>query len=121
MLNRIPQPPVDRASRAREGHDFWPGIVVALAGAALAFCGARHLTNLGTVDGGTASETQLVRAFSSGGLQYADQIVPPPPPKLEGVANPGEALARWQKQRASFQRPTWKVRVDSGATTPCPT
>jgi hypothetical protein len=112
---------VNRALRAREGHDFWPGIVVALAGAALAFCGARHLTHLGTVDGNTASEPQLVRAFSSGGLQYADQITPPPPPKLDGVADPREALERWAKQRAAFKRPTWKVRVDAGATTPCPT
>ena len=32
--------------------------------------------------GGTASEIQLVKAFSFGGLQYADQMAPPPPPKL---------------------------------------
>ena len=121
MFQRVPQPPVNRALRAREGHDFWPGIVVALAGVALAFCGARHLTGLGTVDGNTAREIQLVKAFSSGGLQYADQVLPPPPPKLDDVANPAEALDRWAKQRASFQPPTWKIRVDSNATTPCPT
>jgi hypothetical protein len=121
MFQRIPQPPVNRALRARERHDFWTGFVVALAGAAVAFCGARHLTTLGTVDGNTASETQLVKAFSSGGLQYADEVAPPPPPKLDNVANPGEALDRWAKQRAGFQPPAWKVRVDAGATTPCPT
>jgi hypothetical protein len=121
MINPVPQPPVNRALRAREGRDFWPGLVVALAGAALLFSGARHLTTVGTVDGNTAWETQLVKAFSSGGLQYPDQVRPPPPPKLDGVANPGEALARWSKQRAAFQPPTWKLRVDAGATTPCPT
>jgi len=121
MFQPIPQPPVNRALRAPEGRDFWSGFAVALAGAALAFCGAWHLTSLGTVDGNTASETQLVRAFSSGGLQYADQAAPPPPPKLDAAANPGEALDRWAKQRANFQPPSWKVRVDAGATTPCPT
>ena len=121
MFNRVPQPPVNRSLRAREGHDFWSGFVVALAGAALLFCGARHLTNVDTVDGNTAWESQLVKAFSSGGLQYPDQIAPPPPPKLEGVANPGEALDRWAKQRAAFRPPTWKIRVDAGAVTPCPT
>ena len=87
-------------SRAREGHDFWLGFVVALAGAVMAFCGARHLTNVDTVDGNTAWETQLVKAFSCGGLQYANQLAPPPPPKLDDAANAGEALDRWAKQQA---------------------
>ena len=121
MFKRVPQPPVDRTLRAREGHDFWSGIVVALAGAVVVFCGARHLTNVDTVDGNTAWETQLVKAFSSGGLQYPDQAAPPPPPKLDELANPGEALDRWAKQQAKVQPPAWKIRVDLGAKTPCPT
>ena len=80
-MNRVPQPPVNRALRALERHDFWPGFVVALAGLVVAFCGARHLTNVETVDGNSAWEVQLVKAFSSGGLQYPDQVAPPPPPK----------------------------------------
>jgi hypothetical protein len=120
-MKRVPQPPVNRALRALEGHSFWPGIAVALAGALALFCGARHLTSVGAVDGSTASENQLVKAFSSGGLQYPDQVAPPPPPRLDNVPNPAEALDRWAKQRASFQPPTWKVRVDADATTPCPT
>jgi hypothetical protein len=72
------------------------------------------------VDGNTAREKQLVQAFSSGGLQFPDQAGPPPP-KLDGVADPAEALDRWAKQRAAYQPPTWKVRVDTVATTPCPT
>jgi hypothetical protein len=121
MFQRVPQPPVNRALRAREGHDFRVGLVAALAGAAVLLCGALHLTHVGTVDGGTARETQLVKAFASGGLQYPDQVGPPPPPKLDGVANPAEALDRWAKQRAAFQPPTWKIRVDTAAETPCPT
>jgi hypothetical protein len=121
MFKPVPQPPVDRALRERERHDFWPGFAVALAGAALAFCGARHLTNVDTVDGNTAWEIQLVNAFSCGGVQYPDQVAPPPPPKLDGAANPGEALDRWAKQQAHVQPPPWKIRVDAGAKSPCPT
>jgi hypothetical protein len=120
-MRHIPQPPVNPALRSLEHHDFWPGLVVALAGALVAFCGARHLTNVDTVDGNTASEIQLVKAFSSGGLQYPNQVAPSPPPNLEGVANPGEALDRWAKQQANAQPPAWKIRVDLGAKTPCPT
>jgi hypothetical protein len=121
MFKRVPQPPVNRELRAREGRDFWPGFAVALAGAVVLFCGARHLTRVDTVDGNTALEIQLVKAFSTGGLQYANQVAPPPPPKLDNVANPGEALDRWAKQQAGFRPPTWKIRVDSAAKTPCPT
>lgn len=121
MVKRVPQPPVNPTLRALERHDFWPGFVVALAGVVVAFCGAQHLTNVDTVDGNTAREIQLVKAFSSGGLQYPDQVAPPPPPKLDDVANPGEALDRWAKQQANVQPPAWKVRVDVGAKTPCPT
>ena len=121
MFKRVPQPPVNPALRARERHDFWPGFVAAVAGAVVVFCGARHLTSVDTVDGDTAWETQLIKAFSSGGVHYASEQAPPPPPNLEGVANPAEVLDRWAKQQANAKPLTWKVRVDAGAQTPCPT
>lgn len=121
MFKRIPQPPVNPALRARERHDFWPGFVVTLAGLVLAFSGARHMTGVDTVDENAATEIQLVKAFSSGGLQYPDQIAPPPPPNLENVADAGAALDRWAKQQANAVSPAWKIRVDVGAKTPCPT
>jgi hypothetical protein len=120
-MNRVPQPPVNPAARPLERHDFWPGVVVALAGAAVLFCGARHITTVDTVDGSTAWETQLVKAFSAGGVQYASRQPAPPPPKLEGLANPGEALDRWAKQQANAQPASWKIRVDLGAKAACPT
>jgi hypothetical protein len=120
-MNRIPQPPVNPALRALEHHDFWSGFIVALAGVVLAICGARHLTGVDTVDGSTASEIQLARAFSSGGLQYASQIVPAPPPKLDDPAAEAGALDRWAKQQANATPPKWKIRVDADAKTPCPT
>lgn len=120
-MKRIPQPPVNPALRALEHHSFWPGLVVVVAGVVLTFFGARHLTQVDTVKGGAAWETQLVRAFSSSGLQFPDQIAPTPPPRLTDPAAQAEALDRWARQQANATPPTWKVRVDTAATTPCPT
>ena len=121
-MNRLPQPPVNPATRDVERHDFWPGFVAVVAGGFLTFCGVRHLTGVDTVAGDTASEIQLIKAFSSSGLQYADQLAPPPPPpKLENAAAEAEALDRWAKQQANATPPTWKVRVDTAAAAPCPT
>ena len=116
-MQRVPQPPLNPALRDTERHDFWPGFIAALIGIILAFCGARHLTAVDTADGGTASETQLVKAFTFDGLQYPEQIAPPPPPR----GNDPEALERWARQTRSAEAPTWKVRVDTAAKTPCPT
>jgi hypothetical protein len=120
-MNRIPQPPVNPALRDREQHDFWPGFIAALIGIILVYCGARHLTNVDTVEGTTAWETQLVKAFSSGGLQYPSQVAPAPPPKVEDPAAAAEALDRWAKEQANATPLSWKVRVDTGAKNPCPT
>lgn len=121
MFKRQPQPPVNPALRDRERHDFWPGFVVGLIGLALICCGARHLTGVETVDGGTAWETQLMQAYASSGLQFADQVAPPPPPKLDDPAAAAAALERWSRQNAKAEPPAWKVRVDTSAKTPCPT
>lgn len=121
MFKRIPQPPVNRDSRSLELHDFWLGFVVVLAGATLTFAGVRHSTSVDTVAGDAASEIQMMRAFAGSGLQYADQLAPPPPPKLDDPAAQAEAMARWAQQQANATAPTWKVRVDTSAKTPCPT
>ena len=72
-MRRVPQPPLNPALRDLERHDFWPGFIAALIGIILTFCGARHLTAVDTVDGGNAWETQLIKAFTFDGLQYAEQ------------------------------------------------
>lgn len=120
-MKRIPQRPMNRGLRDRERHDFWAGFAVVVAGVILAICGARHLTGVETAAGGTASEIQLVKAFSSSGLQYADDITPPPPPNFDTAVNPAEALDRWAKQQANAGSPGWKIRVDTAAAAPCPT
>jgi hypothetical protein len=107
--------------RDTELHDFWPGLIAAVVGVVLIFCGARHLTDVDTAGGDTAWETQLIQAFSSGGVQYADQLRAPPPPMLDDSAAAAAALDRWAKLQANASPPTWKVRIDTGAKTPCPT
>ena len=116
-MQRVPHPPVNPALRDSERHDFWPGFVASLIGLILVFCGARHLTGVDTKDGGSAWETQLVKAFAFGGLQFADRMAPPPPPSGDDP----EALERWARQNRSPETPPWKVRVDTSARTPCPT
>jgi hypothetical protein len=124
MFRRIPQPPVNGALRDVEHHDFWFPFIVTVIGVVLLFCGARHLTRVETVDGDTAREIQLVKAFSSGGLQYpSEKVAPAQPPKPVGdPVLDAEALERWaNNQHAAPEKPSWKVRVDTGAKTPCPT
>ena len=121
MAVRVPQPPVNPALRSPERHDFWLAFIVLLMGGILVICGARQATDIPTVDGGTASELQLVKAFSSGGLQYPSQVESLPPPPLDDPHATGEALERWARQQASASPPTWKVRIDTAAATPCPT
>jgi hypothetical protein len=118
---RVPQPPIDPARRDPERHEFWPGLVGVVIAGALLFCGARHLTAIDTVGGSTATEAQLTKAFSVGGLQYADQVAPAPPPRLDDPAAAAEALDRWARQTANAAPPSWKVRVDTGAKKACPT
>jgi len=117
MFQRVPQPPLNAALRDLEHHDFWGGFVVALIGLVLVFGGVRHLTGIETVEGGTATEMQLMKAYSFSGLQFPDQLPVPRPPEGNDLA----ALDRWMKQNAHPVAPAWKVRVDLGAKTACPT
>jgi hypothetical protein len=122
MARRTPQPPVNPALRAVERHSFWPGFALAIIATGLLFSGARHLTGIETTDGDTARETQLVKAYSSGGLKFPDLAPPPPPPPKD--ADPiaaAAALDRWQRQAAQAPPPKWKVRVDTSAAAACPT
>ncbi len=68
-MRRVPQPPLDSTRRRTEAREFWPGLIVAVIGAVLLFSGVRRVTALATTDGDSARETQLMKAFSAGGLQ----------------------------------------------------
>lgn len=125
MFRRVPQPPVTASLRDPEHHKFFPGLTVVLAGAVLLVQGARDLSGVETTEGDRAWETQLVKAFSNGGLRYPDDESvappPPPPPDPRDPAGSAAALERWERQNRQAAAPAWKVRVDTGATTPCPT
>jgi hypothetical protein len=122
MFHRVPQPPVDVSRRNPERHSFWPGFAFTLLGLGLLLVGALRSTGVGTVDGDDAREVQLMKAFTSGGLEYAGDAEPPEPPKPTGnPAVDAAALARWDKEMANAEPPTWKVRVDTAAKDPCPT
>ena len=121
MPVRAPQPPIDRYRRSVEAHDFWVGAVVAVIGILVLAGGLVRVTGLETLDGDAAWETQLVRAFAVGGLKYTLPAAPTSdrfgqastlgPRSPDGPdSQPGIA----QTRRA-------RVRVDTGATTPCPT
>jgi len=116
-MKRVAQPPLNPALRDREETDFWGGFILAVIGGILIFGGARHVTGVETVSGGSATETQLMKAYSFSGLQFPDQVAPPRPPQGNDLA----ALDRWMKQNSHRAEPTWKVRVDPGAKTACPT
>jgi hypothetical protein len=121
MRKRVPQPPLNPAARDAERHDFWPGFIVCCIGGILAFAGLKHLTGIETVEGGAAREIQLVKAFASGGLQFPKHVPPPPPPRMDDPGAAAQALDRWARENSAAKRPSWKVRVDTGAKTPCPT
>ena len=78
---RIEQPPIQPALRDPERHDFWMGFVLALIGLIVLLCGARHLTGIETTDGHSAWETQVVKAFSTGGIRLLDLTAVPPLPR----------------------------------------
>ncbi len=120
-MRRVPQPLVNPAQRAREHHDFWPAFVGAVAAGVLIVCGAGRLTGIETVDGGTARETQLVKAYTSGGLKFPQQISAPPRPIPGDPAGTAAALERWERESAQKSRRPWKVQVDTTASAPCPT
>jgi hypothetical protein len=92
-------------------------LVVALIGLLLAFAGVRHVTAIETVGGSNSTEIQLMRAYSLSGLQFPDQVAAPRPPEGNDLA----ALDRWMKKNGHLVQPSWKVRVDLGAKTACPT
>ena len=116
-MTRIPQPPLNPLARPAEDHDFWPGFIFAIIALLVLFCGARHITGIDTVEGNSAWEWQLVKAFSSGGLEYVVPSDAPLPPESTDPA----AAAREQERRERAATTPSKYRVNTGAQNPCPT
>jgi hypothetical protein len=116
-MKRVAQPPINPATRSAEAHDFWPGFIFTIIALLILYCGVRHITAVETVDGNNAFEWQLVKSFSSGGLEY---VVPSDAPQRADPNDPAAAAREQERrERASAAHP--KYRVNTGASTPCPT
>ena len=88
-----------------------------IIGVLIIFCGTRHMTGLDTIDGNSAWEFQLVKAFTSGGLEYTipGALAEPPPP------DDPAAEARAAEQMSQPKSSKLVYRVNTGAQNPCPT
>ena len=118
MANQVEQPAQAQASRDVGSRGFWPGFVLIALGLVLGVWGIARLTKAETVDGGKASERQLTKAFTSGGLQPVEPKLPP------GVSDPSLAPGLppdAQPPPPKTKTAKHKFRVNTGATTPCPT
>jgi hypothetical protein len=116
---RVLQPPVNPLRRSSEAHDFWPGAVLATIALVLFLNGARHLTSLETVDGGSAREVQLVKAFARGGLQFQSASITLDPATY---SDPGRAAAAMDRSARIADLPLRaRYRVNTDAVDPCPT
>jgi hypothetical protein len=116
---RVPQPPVNPLLRTTEQHDFWPGAILAAVALILVFSGARHLTNLETLDGSSTWETELITAFARGGLQFHNASVTFDPAMH---ADPAAAAAAMDEAARIADLPLRaRYRVNTGAVDPCPT
>ena len=119
MRERVPQPPVNPLRRDTEHHDFWTGFILAIIAAVVFFCGVRHVTGVETQDGDSATEFQLVRSFTSGGLHFAKAG---PPPNPASFADPGAfAEAAERAERTADLPLRARYRVNTTAADPCPT
>lgn len=116
---RVPQPPVVPAQRDPEHHAFWPGFLVAAVAVLFLLLGARNLTAVLTEDDEPAWETQLVKAFARGGLQFQEARVRLDPTAL---ADPGRAAAAMDQAARIADLPLReRYRVNPTAAHPCPT
>ena len=119
MIQRIAQPPIRPALRDPETRDFYPGFILTIMAILVILTGGLHVTEVDTTEGGTAREIELVKAFSSGGLELVETAPPPGPVALEDPAQAAAAIEQWERTRARPAR--LKFRVNPGASTPCPT
>jgi len=115
----LPQPPVVPLLRDPEHHAFWPGFTVALVASALLVIGALNLTAVQTQDDESARETQLVKAFARGGLEFQAARVRLDPATL---ADPSRAAAAMDQAARIADLPVReRYRINTAAAHPCPT
>jgi hypothetical protein len=119
MRERVTQSPVNPLLRDPERHDFWPAFIFVIIAGSLMLCGGWHVTNVETTDGNAAREFQLIKSFTSGGLQAINSVFVPDPASFDDPAVAAAALERMAQEEANGFR--IKYRVNTGAADPCPT
>ena len=118
-MQRVAQPPIQPSQRPAERAEFWPGFILSIIGLLVLLAGTQHLTGVDTTDGGTARETQLMKAFASGGLEMVEAAPLPDPGAFADPAQAAAAIEQWERASARSTGP--KFRVNTGAANPCPT
>jgi hypothetical protein len=107
------------ALRSVEARNFWPALLLTLVAAVLLSSGLRHVTTIETKDGDAARELQLIKSFSTGGLEVANAVTPPDPAAFDSPEAAAAALERYaEARRQPFHI---KYHVNTDAADPCPT
>lgn len=118
-MARIPQPPMQADRRDPEEHGFWLPFAIVLVAASLLLLGTRHVTSLETEGGEAARETELIKAFSRGGLERVSAATTFAPALFDDPAALAVVLERMAGDSAQSSR--LRYRVNTGAVDPCPT
>ena len=120
-MQRVPQPDIDPSARDRERRSSWPGLVLGVVGLLTGLFGLGRVTDVETVGGGLAIESEINMAFAHGGVRV---VTPKPGPAM----SPETGLPPWTGPLGLAGGPGMgeregklKLRVDAGATSPCPT
>ena len=91
---RVHQPPIDPERRDTEARGRWTGIALGVIGVAAVMLGLGRQTSLPLPDGSRATERQIVRAFTRGGLHVARSRTQPAGPRIENTARIGQDAER---------------------------
>jgi hypothetical protein len=105
--------------RDSEQHDFWLPFAIVLIAVSLLLVGTRHITGLETESGEAARETELIKAFSKGGLERVAPVTTFEPALFNDPAALAVVMERMAVESAQSSR--LRYRVNTGAADPCPT
>ena len=116
-MPKIPQPPIQPFNRDREVHSWYAGMILGVLGLLLAGYGFLRATDVETVQGGLARETEVNMALAHGGVKDADKAPPPLPPEMQNWTDPNQPPPPPPPILTGISR----LRIDLSAKAACPT
>ncbi len=119
FMSRVPQPAIDPAARDPEIRASWPGLVLSVVGLLTGLFGLGRVTNVETVGGGLAVESEVNMAFAHGGVVVVSPKPAPSPPAATGL--PPWTAPQGLAGGTGTSDGKVKLQVDAGAKDPCPT